>query len=86
MFYYVYILQSIKDNSKYIGSTPRLRGRLEDHNEGKSMSTKAKRPWKLIYFEAYPNKLDALNREKYLKSGYGRRSINTMLKNYFDNN
>jgi len=50
------------------------------------MSTKAKRPWKLIYFEAYPNKLDALNREKYLKSGYGRRSINTMLKNYFDNN
>lgn len=83
MFYYVYILQSLKNNSLYIGYTSDLRKRLKEHNFGKNKVTKPFRPYKLIFYEAFLNKVDAKNREKYLKSGYGRRTIKTMLFNYF---
>lgn len=84
MKHYVYILQSLKKNSLYIGYTTNIEKRLADHNQGKSKSTKLFKPWKLIHFEMYLNKKDALHREKYLKSGWGKRSINKMLKFYFD--
>jgi len=83
MFYYVYILQSQKDSSLYIGYTTDLKKRLKEHNSGKSLATKPFRPYKLIFYEAFLNKIDAKNREKYLKSGYGRQSIKKLLKKYF---
>jgi putative endonuclease len=60
-----------------------LRKRLKEHNFGKNKSTKPFKPYKLIFYEAFLNKVDAKNREKYLKSGYGRKTIKTMLLNYF---
>ena len=36
-------------------------------------STSYRGPWKLIYYEAYLEQADALGRERYLKSGAGRR-------------
>lgn len=83
MFYYVYILQSHKDKSLYIGYTADLKKRFKEHNDGKSSATKPFRPYSLIYYEAFLNRIDAKNREEYLKSGYGRRTINKMLKKYF---
>jgi putative endonuclease len=82
MFYYVYILQSLKDNSLYIGYTSDLRKRVEKHNAGESKSTKPFRPYKLIFYEAFLEKIDAKNREEYLKGGYGRKSINALLKKF----
>ncbi len=82
--FYVYILQSTVDGSLYIGYTTDYRRRLKEHNSGKSKATRPFRPWKLIYYEAFLNKKDAKAREKYLKSGWGRRSINKMLKNYLN--
>ena len=78
--YYVYILLSLKDKSLYIGFTDDLKKRVTQHNKGLSSYTRHKRPWKLIYYEAFSNRLDAKDREEYLKSGWGFRSIKKILK------
>ena len=78
--YYVYILLSLKDKSLYIGFTDDLKKRVTQHNKGLSSYTMHKRPWKLIYYEAFSNRLDAKDREEYLKSGWGFRSIKKILK------
>ena len=83
MFHYVYILQSQKNNSLYIGYTSDLKKRFKEHNLGESKATKPFIPYKLIFYEAFLNKTDAKNREIYLKGGYGRRTIETMLNRYF---
>ncbi len=78
--YYVYILKSEKDGSLYIGYTNNLKKRILEHNNGLSLSTKNKRPYKLIFYEAFINRIDAKHRETYLKSGWGFRSIKKLLK------
>lgn len=82
--HYVYILQSKKNNSFYIGCTKDLKRRLSEHNNGDNISTKPFRPYALIFYEAFIIQKDALKREKYLKSGWGFRTIKKMLKNYLD--
>jgi len=83
MFYYVYILQSLKNSSLYIGCTSDLRKRLQEHNRGLNFSTKPFMPWQLIHYEADLNKEDATRREKYLKTNQGARLLKRMLKEYF---
>ncbi|MBI2617604.1 GIY-YIG nuclease family protein [Candidatus Gottesmanbacteria bacterium] len=85
MFYYVYILQSIKDKSFYIGYTSDLRKRLKKHNSGNNLATKPYIPYKLIFYEAFQNRIDAKNREEYLKGGYGRKTIKTLLSKFLNN-
>ena len=85
LFYYVYLLQSLKDYSWYIGYTNNLKKRFSEHNKGTNCSTKGKRPWKLIYYEACMNEVDAKNRERYLKSGMGRRYLKNRLKSFLQN-
>lgn len=82
MFYYTYVLQSKKDQSLYIGYTSDLKNRFKQHNEGKNRATKPFRPYKLIFYEAFLNRIDAKDREEYLKSGYGRRTIKALLKRF----
>jgi putative endonuclease len=65
--YYVYIIQSTDTYELYVGYTKDLKKRLVEHNTNKSFSTKNKGPWKLIYYESYRNKEDAIRREKNLK-------------------
>jgi putative endonuclease len=79
--YYVYLLESQIDSSWYIGYTKELQDRINEHNSGKSYYTKRKLPWKIIYFEVSFHKMDAIAREKYLKSGMGRRYLKNRLKN-----
>lgn len=85
MFYYVYILQSQKNNSFYIGYTSDLQKRFKKHNSGENKATKPFIPYKLIFYVAFLNRIDAKNREIYLKSGYGRKTINTMFNRYLKN-
>ncbi len=80
--YYVYILQSKKDKSLYTGFTTYLKKRIKRHNSGYNLATKPHIPYKLIYYESFLNIKDAKAREKYLKSGWGLRSIKKVLKNY----
>lgn len=84
MFYYVYVLESARDDF-YIGFAPyRPEERLDKHNKGLVPSTKSYRPWALIFYEAYLDQNDALRREKYLKTNQGRRALKFMLKEYRD--
>jgi len=86
MFFYVYVLESIKNGNLYVGWTDDLRKRLKEHNRGLSFSTKPYLPWQLIHYEAYRNKKDAQRREKYLKTNQGARLLKRMLKEYFYSN
>jgi putative endonuclease len=80
--FYVYVLQSISDDGFYIGYSTDLKRRLAEHKRGASFATEARGPWKLIYYEAYLEELDAKGRERYLKSGAGRRFLRHQLRNY----
>ena len=81
-FYYVYIIESQKDQGWYIGFSTKIDQRVDEHNAGKNVSTKFRAPFKLIYFEAYVHKMDALGRERFLKSGAGRRFLNKQLHHF----
>jgi len=80
--YYVYVLRSERDSQFYVGYTADLKARLELHNEGRVPSTKHRRPFELVYYEASHNKEDALHREKYLKTTYGKRYIRNRIKHH----
>ncbi|TSC94994.1 MAG: putative endonuclease containing a URI domain [Parcubacteria group bacterium Licking1014_1] len=80
--WYVYLLQN-KQGRWYIGSTNNLQKRILSHNSGKNQSTKHWIPWKLIYCEISLNRNDARVREKYLKSGMGRKYLKNRLKFFF---
>ena len=79
VFFYVYVLESLLDGKRYIGFTHNLRRRLEEHQKGQSVATKARRPFKLVYYEACTNEQDARRREVYLKSTQGRRFLGLRL-------
>ena len=69
--YYVYIIQSVKDNSYYVGSTEDLKRRLQEHNRGRVRYTSSKMPYELVYYCAFQIKKKAIDFEKYLKQGSG---------------
>ena len=74
--FYAYVLYSDIARRKYTGFTSDLNQRMEQHNEHfPGAYTNFKGPWKLIYFEEFENKDDALKREKYFKTGSGREFI-----------
>jgi putative endonuclease len=79
---YTYIIQSKKDKRWYTGSTNDLRKRFRLHNENKILSTKGRGPFTLIYCEACLNDHDARVREKYLKTGMGKRYLRNRLKRF----
>ncbi len=81
-YYYVYVLLSLKDGKKYTGYTKDLSSRFEAHQKGKVVSTKHRRPFELIYFEGCLSQQDALKREKYLKTHYGKMFLGNRLKSY----
>lgn len=80
--YYVYVLRSEVSGQWYTGSTDDLRKRLSQHNRKESNWTKRGVPWAIIYYEASLTESDARNREKYLKSGFGKRYLKNRLKRF----
>lgn len=77
--FYTYVLRSKKDGKLYIGYTKDLKRRINDHRRGLVRSTKNRRPLILIYYEACLKEEKAIQREKYFKTGFGRRFIQNRL-------
>lgn len=80
--FYTYVLKSKKDCNFYTGYTSNLKLRFKQHENGDIFSTRSRRPLQLIYYESCLNEEDARAREKYLKSGMGKRYLKNRLKVY----
>lgn len=80
--FYIYVLQSLKDKYFYVGYTKSVLKRFTEHKKGLVFSTKNRRPLKIVYYEGCLNQKDALKREKYLKTAWGKRYIKNRLINY----
>jgi len=75
MFFYIYILKSLKDGKLYIGKTKDLKNRLKRHQKGYVKATENRLPIKLVYYEAYQNKSKCDQQELFYKSGAGRETL-----------
>lgn len=80
--FYTYILKSKKDGKMYTGYTTDLRKRFKQHSDNLDGYTKGRGPFQLIYYEACIDEYDARSREKYLKSGKGKRYMKSRLKRF----
>ena len=81
--FYVYILKSLKDKKTYTGFSENAYNRLTEHNSGKVDATKNRRPLEILFIEKVENISIAKNRERYWKSGAGRRKLKDFFKNGF---
>ncbi|MEK7572050.1 MAG: GIY-YIG nuclease family protein [Patescibacteria group bacterium] len=77
--YYTYVLKSEFDGKLYIGYASDLKKRFKEHTSGKVDATRNRLPLQLIYYEACLNQVNAVKREKYFKTGYGRRFLETRI-------
>lgn len=77
--FYTYVLKSRTDGKLYVGFTDNLKRRFEEHNNGLVTSTKGRRPFDLVYYEACLVKEKAIKREKYFKTGFGRNFLKDRL-------
>ena len=80
--YYTYVLLSEKDEKFYIGYSFDLKKRFDDHCKGRVVSTRDRRPLKLVYYESCISKKDAMHRERYLKTYHGKAFIRKRIKTY----
>ena len=80
MSYFVYIIESLKDGTYYVGSTQNLSERLERHNQGRSTYTKIKRPWKLLYSEEHIDRSRAIIRENEIKARKSKKYIEVLVR------
>lgn len=70
--YFTYVLRSLSNGRLYVGQTNDLSRRLEEHNSGQSKYTRFTRPFEVVYVETYIIRVEAVRRERELKSGQGR--------------
>ena len=73
--YKVYAIKSKGRNYIYVGITSNLEERIQRHNNGREKTTRAYRPFELIYSEDQPTREEARKREKYFKSGVGKEFL-----------
>lgn len=84
--YYVYVLENQTNQGWYVGYSADLKKRITEHNSDRGgQTTRRNKNWKLIYYEAYLNKNDAVGREKFLKSGSGWKFLKKQLVHYLSN-
>ena len=79
--HYVHVLKSKKDEHMYVGCTNNLQKRIAMHNKGNVISTRDRKPVALLFYEAFIDSDDAFSRERWLKTGWGRNRLRTMLRN-----
>jgi len=79
--YTVYIIQSLVDDSYYVGQTNDVEDRIERHNLGKSNYTRKKIPWELVYTEEFETRSEAMKREKEIKNKKRKSYIEWLIKN-----
>jgi len=80
--YSVYVLWWEKLKKRYIGSGDNPVDRLREHKAGQSRFTRGGRPWVLIHTEVCGTKTAALRRERFLKSGVGRKWLDEHIPQY----
>ncbi|WP_430966986.1 GIY-YIG nuclease family protein [Spongiimicrobium sp. 2-473A-2-J] len=80
--YYVYALWSEEHDKIYVGLTTNPDRRLMEHNEGKSTYTRKYRPWQRFFLEPAPDLESARKKEKYYKSGWGRKTLKSKLEEW----
>ncbi len=80
---YVYVIRSTTRQYIYVGISNNIDRRLNEHNKGKEKTTKPYRPFELIMTEVFENRIDARQREKYLKSGSGKEYIKSLIKKLY---
>ena len=78
--YYVYVLQSEKDGSYYLGQAGNLEKRIERHQEGRSPHTESGRPWRLVYKEEFESRAEALRKEREYKSQESREFLEGLIR------
>jgi len=77
----VYVLKSRKDGKRYVGMTSKSsKERMKEHNMGSNKWTRTHKPFDLVYEEVYDNKTEAIKREKFLKSGQGRKFLDSVIR------
>ena len=75
MFFYTYVLKSNRDGKLYIGWSTDLERRIQEHTKGQVYATKDRLPIELVYYEACLSQEKAIERERALKTGFGRSYI-----------
>jgi putative endonuclease len=76
--YFVYAITSLSRNYIYVGLTNNFIRRIDEHQGGNNRTTKAYRPFKLILLEEYKTRIEARQREKYLKNGVGKEFLKSL--------
>jgi len=82
--FFVYILQSMKDFSFYVGQCDDLDKRMSKHDDGMSKYTASKRPWRLVYFEMFNSRSDAIKREGQIKKMKSKKYIQSLVMSRWD--
>ncbi|MDD4995399.1 MAG: GIY-YIG nuclease family protein [Patescibacteria group bacterium] len=77
---FIYVIISCSHGNRYVGSTDCVENRLEEHNRGRCRYTSGRRPWELVHSEEFDTRAEAMKREKFLKSGQGRKYLDEILK------
>lgn len=77
--YVVYALKSLTRKYIYVGMTNNVERRLHEHNNGENNSTKAYRPFKMIFSERFQTRVEARKKEIYLKSGIGKEFLKLIM-------
>ena len=78
--FYVYVLKSLKNGKRYVGCTGKKpEQRLAEHNSGTDDYTRSNKPFELVHAEIFENKTESLKREKFLKSGQGRKFLDSII-------
>lgn len=81
--HYVYVLL-LSNRQLYAGRSGDLRRRVSEHESGKVKSTEHRRPLRLIFYEAFASRTDAVRRERYFKTSSGKATLQLMLKYFFE--
>ena len=80
--WFTYILYSESIDLYYVGHTDNLQWRLERHNLGWGRFTKRGIPWKLVYYEIFPTKSEAMKREREIKNKKSRKYIEKLIRSH----
>ena len=80
MIYWVYVLESLSNKSRYVGSTHDVPHRLDQHNAGLYPATKEHGPWRMIHEEEHPTRTSAIRREEFLKTGRGKDVLKRLMR------
>lgn len=76
--FFVYAIKSTVRNYIYVGMSNNVNRRVLEHNAGENKSTKAYKPFTLIYTETFATRIEAREKEKYLKSGIGKEYLKSL--------